>query len=64
MGADAPTGLVTNLTWAGHDFAEAARDETRWKNVMKTVKEKGGSVTIDVLKALLTKLMEASFGLS
>jgi len=25
MGSDGPVGFITSLTWAGHEFAEAAR---------------------------------------
>ena len=30
-GSQAPAALITSLTWAGYEFAEAARDDTRWK---------------------------------
>lgn len=63
MGSDAPEGAITALTWAGHEFAEAARDDTRWKRAMGIVTEKGGSITLDVLKQLLTTLMKSAFGL-
>lgn len=63
-GSDGPEGLISNLTWEGHEFAEAARDEGRWRKVMGTVAAKGGSVTLDVLKALLISAMKGAFGLS
>lgn len=63
MGSEAPEGVITSLTWAGHEFAEAARDETRWKNAMGIVKDKGGSITLDVMKELLTSLMKSTLGL-
>ena len=68
-GADAttrssgPNATIFGLTWKGHEFAEAARDESRWKNAMGIVKEKGGSITMDVLKDLLTSLMRSAIGL-
>jgi uncharacterized protein DUF2513 len=37
MGSEAPEGKITSLTWAGHEFVEAARDEGRWKRAMGTV---------------------------
>lgn len=61
--SDAPQGLITSLTWEGHEFAEAARDSGRWSRAMGIVAEKGGDVTLDVLKQLLVSLMKASFGL-
>lgn len=58
-----PEAILTGLTWAGHEFADAARDETRWKKAMGLVKEKGGAVTLDVLKDLLTYLTRLGLGL-
>lgn len=60
-----PVGVVIDrLTMTGHDFLEAARDETLWNNAMKTVKEKGGgAVTIGVLIQILTGLMKQKFGI-
>jgi hypothetical protein len=55
---------IDRLTMAGHDFLEAARDETRWTKAMKTVREKGGgTITIGVLVQLLSTLMKQSLGL-
>ena len=48
---------ITGLTWEGHDFVEAARNETVWKKAIKIVKEKGGGVTLDIMNQLLTKLL-------
>lgn len=64
MGSDSPEAMLTSLTWAGHEFVEMARDETRWKKAMGLVEEKGGSVTISILTQLLTELMKRTFGLS
>jgi hypothetical protein len=58
-----PEARITSLTWEGHEFADAARDETRWKKAMTIVAEKGGSVTISVLTQLLVGLMKGTFGL-
>jgi hypothetical protein len=62
-GSSGPEALITRLTWKGHEFAEAARDESRWTKAMGIVKEKGGTITMDVLKELLTSLMRATLGL-
>jgi len=61
--SEGPEAIITSLTWAGHEFAEAARDDTRWKNAMGLVKDKGGSVTIGVLTQLLISLMKSTSGL-
>lgn len=64
MESPSPEALIRSLTWAGHEFAAAARDDTRWRKAMGVVKDKSGSVTLDVLKELLASLMKAALGLS
>jgi len=59
----APEYWLTCLTWPGHEFLDAARDETRWKKVTGTLLEKGESVTIGVLQGLLVAAMKAAVGL-
>jgi hypothetical protein len=61
-GSQGPEVLITTLTSAGHDFAEAARDEKRWKKAMQIVMEQGGTITVDLLKQLLVTLMKGAFG--
>lgn len=51
------------LTWEGHEFLDATRDETRWKKVKKTVSEKGGSLPFDVIKALAIQIAREAVGL-
>jgi len=63
MGGHGPEALLTSLTWEGHEFAEAARDEKRWKKAMGVVAEKGGNITLDVMKQLLVSLMKGALGL-
>lgn len=63
MNSRGPEVVLTNLTWAGHEFADAARDDKRWKKAMAVVQEKSGSVTVSVLTQLLTSLMRAALGL-
>src|SRR6266545_4070275 len=46
-GGTGQEALITSLTWAGHEFAEAARDDTRWEKAMGIVKDKGGTITLD-----------------
>ena len=62
-GSAAPRGFISRLTWEGHEFADAARDETRWRKAMGVVQEKGGTVTIGVLTQLLVTLMKGALGL-
>ncbi|MCA3174492.1 MAG: DUF2513 domain-containing protein [Burkholderiales bacterium] len=48
--------LIRGLTWEGHNFLEAASSPTIWQKAFSVVAEKGGAMTFDVLKALLSKL--------
>lgn len=63
IGANGPEGDLEFLTSAGHDFAEACRNNTVWNTTMKLVKEKAGTVTGDVLKALLVTGLKSLLGM-
>lgn len=63
FGSTSPTARIFKLTWAGHEFADVARNDKLWNKAMGIVKDKGGSITIDLLKDLLTSLMKAAIGL-
>jgi hypothetical protein len=62
MQSPGPEARITSLTWEGHEFIEAARDPSRWQKAVAIVKDKGGSVTLDVLKQLLISLMKVAVG--
>jgi DNA-binding transcriptional ArsR family regulator len=47
--------MPMRLTSAGHEFLEASRDDGHWENAKKTVKEKGGGLSFELVKALLIK---------
>ena len=34
----------SRLTWEGHEFLNAIKNDTVWNNVKQTVKEKGGAI--------------------
>lgn len=59
-GSKSPEAIAVGLTWAGHEFADASRDSSRWDKAMQLIKEKAGSVTLDVLINLLKSLMSSS----
>jgi Hypothetical protein (DUF2513) len=44
------------LSWEGHEFLDAARDETRWNEAKKIAGQKGGSMAFDVIKGVLVQL--------
>ena len=45
--------IPTRLTWTGHEFLEAARNETLWQRAKSTVQSKTGGLAFDVLLAVL-----------
>ena len=55
---------VERLTWSGHEFLDAARNETVWKKTKATVKEKVGTVSFEVLKTLLINISKSLLDLS
>ena len=63
MGSDGPEAVISSLTWTGHEFAEAARNETRWNTAIAVVREKTGTVTVAVLTQVLVNLMKQALGL-
>ncbi|MHB9082090.1 MAG: DUF2513 domain-containing protein [Pirellulaceae bacterium] len=48
--------IATELTWAGHDFLDAAREPDRWEKAQGVFSKMGG-VTLEVAKSVLTTLM-------
>jgi len=54
---DGENYLITGLTWAGHDFLDAARSNERWEKAKSILANKGGGMVFDVVKQLLVKLL-------
>ena len=51
------------LTWAGHEFLDAARDTPRWNKAKSIILDKAGGVSFELLKQLLLQLArQAVFG--
>ncbi len=44
------------LTWTGHEFLEAARNDTIWQRAKALMAEKGGGTSFEVMLALLIEL--------
>lgn len=51
---------IKGLTWAGHEFLEASRDDRRWNKAKKIILEKTGSFSVEMLKMILTDLMRGA----
>ncbi len=57
-----PTHAINpELTWEGHEFLSAVRNETVWGTVTEVVKSKGGSIPFEVLKALAIEISKGLF---
>ena len=59
-GGRPPLVMLSRLTWAGHDFLDAAREPARWERV-RELAAKAGGVTFDVLKAWLVAAIPNPF---
>jgi hypothetical protein len=42
-----------SLTWEGHEFLEASRNENVWNKVKAIIKDKGLGLIFEVIKGLL-----------
>lgn len=54
---------IRNLTWHGHEFLDAARDEGRWREAMRALGENVKGVGLNVLQQLLVNLTKNQLGL-
>jgi Hypothetical protein (DUF2513) len=45
--------IVTGLTWAGHEFLDAAREDKLWNKAKQTVLKNAGTLTVEALKTAL-----------
>ena len=54
---------VVRLTWSGHDFLDAARDQDRWDQAKALIADKATAVPFEVLKATLVSLAMKAVGL-
>jgi hypothetical protein len=52
------------LTWEGHEFLDAARNESVWTKAKEAIKNKFSSIPFSVLQALLISLSKAQLGLN
>lgn len=62
LNADFPL-QITGITWTGHEFIEAAKDNGRWEKAKDTVITKVGSVIFDTLFQVLMQLARKEIGI-
>jgi hypothetical protein len=63
IGDALPQWQLFHLTSAGHDFADAARNDSTWKTATKMVRDKTGGVTLEVMKQVLVSVVKNTLGL-
>ncbi|MCA9946430.1 MAG: DUF2513 domain-containing protein [Anaerolineales bacterium] len=60
---DVPEWIQVRLTWDGHEFIDAARNETIWAKFKEVIAEKGGAIPFSLAVNLLTAVSKQHFGL-
>ena len=50
--------MTYRLTNQGHDFIESIRDKGIWEKTKEAVAESGGSVTLEMIKAIATGFLK------
>ena len=58
-----PDYTQIRMAWAGHEFLEAARDETQWQKAKAKVAGAAGGMVFGVLNALLVEYAKKQVGL-
>lgn len=56
---------IIGMTWAGHDFLDAARDDKVWEKAEETAESKGmdlRSLPLEIVKDLLVESAKALIG--
>jgi hypothetical protein len=56
--------LVDRLTWQGHEFVDAARDDRTWTRVKEVIAEKVRTVPFELLVPLMIELLKTKFHLA
>lgn len=57
-----PIWRIQQLTSAGHDFADAARNDTNWNKAKGIIKD-GGGATLGIVKDVLVSIIKEGIGL-
>lgn len=63
IGDSYPQAIPKNLTWAGYEFLDAAKDDSVWAVAKKKVIPAGGEIAFAVLKEWLISEAKRKLGL-
>lgn len=61
-GSHSPEALITRLTWEGHEFLDAARENNRWNKAKDTIGKIGGA-SLPIWTEILADLAKKAIGL-
>jgi len=61
MGPNGFCWFAGSLTWEGHEFLEAARDDNRWNKTKKLFTDKGSGLVFEALKFVLIQGLKNQF---
>ena len=50
--------IPVSLTWNGHEFLDAIRNDTVWKRLKEKVMEQGGNVPFSIIQQWVLKISE------
>ena len=62
FGDKSPNAEIIRLTWAGHEFIDAARENIIWEQAKEKISQIG-SATIPVWTAVLTEIIKKQLGI-
>ena len=48
--------MATGLTWAGHDYIEAIKDDKRWQKIKEWIRNSGKVLTLETIKQAVQAL--------
>ena len=51
------------MTWRGHEFLDAVRDDTVWKKTKDKVASSGVTATVEILTQVATGIVKQMLGL-
>lgn len=49
--------IIQDVTWEGHNFIEAIRDDTNWNKIKSYLVQQGKQITIETIKSAATILL-------
>ncbi len=50
---DTPAPVFVGLTWEGHEFLDAIREQRPWETVKNSLTEKGAALSYEALKGVV-----------